>query len=227
KITDGPDYQQFTMAARIWAEITTSNILEFKINVNDCKTGKLISSANLSKFKRHSSGYFLDSIQRSNRNIEHTAGREIAGELQLGLDVGTSSKFAAQGKGGVRYVNNTKYAMNEWDVDHYGCGITGDAWSHRYTASKLDKSGIHRTSFSPGKHYNKWFFEEEMSGFRITIIAHNLEIAFEDLEGFNAKFAKLNKLYRNKQSVIIKNPDPIIQNMDESSEIKRSLVEQD
>ncbi|CAI2186735.1 18260_t:CDS:2 [Funneliformis geosporum] len=57
--------------------------------------------------------------QRSNRNIEHTAGREIAGELQLGLDVGTSS------------------------------------------------------------------------------------------------------------NVIIKNPDPIIQNMDESSEIKRSLVEQD
>ncbi|CAG8483616.1 8228_t:CDS:2 [Funneliformis caledonium] len=272
-------FQKFTITARIWAEITSSNILEFEVDVLDCKTGNMLSRTNSPLFKKHGYGYFIDSIevcvspiartsnnnmkslfttigaafpQKLNRNVELSTIRESNVGGQFNGEFGIVPKIVAQANGNVKYVDSVKSISDEWDVNHCGCGTTGDLWSHHYTAHELDKDGSRRTSYSPRKHSNTWRIWEEMGEFRITItqvlrykpvkqkffvfsrpklilctmISHNFEITFKDLENLNTKLAKLDngEIYRNKNDINIKNPDPIIQNLDESIKMKHSFV---
>ncbi|CAG8577949.1 7036_t:CDS:2, partial [Funneliformis mosseae] len=272
-------FQKFTITARIWAEITSSNILEFEVDVLDCKTGNMLSRTNSPLFKKHGYGYFIDSIeicvspiartpnnnmkslfttigaafpQKLNRNVELSTVRESSVGGQFNGEFGIVPKIVAQANGNVKYVDSVKSISDEWDVNHCGCGTTGDLWSHQYAAHELDKDGSRRTSYSPGKHSNTWRIWEEMGEFRMTItqvlrykpvkhkffvfsrpklilctmISHNFEITFKDLENLNTKLAKLDngEIYRNKNDINIKNPDPIIRNLDESIRMEHSFV---
>ncbi|CAI2197394.1 11745_t:CDS:2, partial [Funneliformis geosporum] len=121
--------------------------------------------------------------QKSNRNIERSAGSEITIKGQLVL-------FVSQ---------------------------ANDAWSYRYTASKLDKYERRRISFTPRKHCNMCPANNFHDFTRPKLLLYP-KIAYHlNIEDFNVKF---RNLYSNKQSLNINKPDPIIQYFVEIIEIK-------
>ncbi|CAG8585705.1 6301_t:CDS:2, partial [Funneliformis caledonium] len=190
-------------------------------------------------------GYFLDSVEL-NRSVKISNGRETNFEGQIG----TAPNISA--KGGIKSVTNTKFTSDEWELNYSGCHTTGDAWSYRYVSNNFDKDGKRRTSYVPRRHSAKWQTKKNMSRFRINItqimrykvnsvlqlisqkpefitcpvIAHNLEISFNNFKNFNANFAKLarsNKgIYDIDNNINIRIPD--IQNLDKKIIIKRLFV---
>ncbi|CAG8736542.1 8604_t:CDS:2, partial [Funneliformis caledonium] len=136
-------FQKFTITARIWAEITSSNILEFEVDVLDCKTGNMLSRTNSPLFKKHGYGYFIDSIeicvspiactpnnnmkslfttigaafpQNLNRNVELSTVHESSVGGQFNGEFGIVSKIVAQANGNIKYVDSVKSISDEWDV---------------------------------------------------------------------------------------------------------------
>ncbi|CAI2187920.1 17511_t:CDS:2, partial [Funneliformis geosporum] len=186
--------------------------------------------------------------QQLNRNVEISNGRETNFEGQIGVS-GQIPNISA--KGGVKYVTNTKYTSDEWTMNYCSDHHTGNIWNYRYVANKLDKDGDCRTSYKPGYHSAKWRTKETMRGFCITItqvvryritlwgkikqnpelikcpiIAHNLEIVFNNFKDFNSNFAKLagsnEGTYDIDNSIDIGIKD--IQNLDGNIKIKRSFT---
>ncbi|CAI2172547.1 14807_t:CDS:2 [Funneliformis geosporum] len=191
--------------------------------------------------------------QQLNRTVEISNGRETNIEGEIGGEFGSIPKISA--KGGIKNISNTKFKSDEWEVNYSGCHTTGNSWSHRYSTNNLDKNGIRRTSYVPDRHSAKWLTKKSMNGFRITItqvlrykiihflkffpqkpelipcpvIAHSLEITFNNFENFNAKFAKLANsnqgFYYNDDNINIANPH--IQDLDGEIKINRSFVPRD
>ncbi|CAI2164863.1 14659_t:CDS:2 [Funneliformis geosporum] len=186
--------------------------------------------------------------QQLNRTIEISNGRETGFEGQISGEFGAVPRVSGQAKVGLKNATNTKFTSDEWELNYSGCHTTGDSWSYRYVANNLDNDGNRRTSYVPGCHSAKWQTKKNMRGFRINItqvirykiytllqkpefitcpvIAHNLEIAFNNFEDFNAKFAKLAKsnrgTYYNDDNINLGVTD--IQNLFGKIKIERSFI---
>jgi TPR repeat protein len=154
-----------------------------------------------------------------NRNIEYSMGSEKSVSGQIGIPKISDSNIV----GVMKKNHSTKYSSNEWQLFYKGPNTKGERWLYQYIDQNLDKNGSHRESFVPGVHSSQWFIYEGMRGFCITVtqilrceithgwrrflpntkillqqfpmMAHNVKVTFNDLEGFNSKLKNLNKTY--------------------------------
>ncbi|CAG8723656.1 11093_t:CDS:2, partial [Funneliformis caledonium] len=247
-------FQKFAIAARLHAKFSSPK-LEYEIDVYLCNTGTMLS-AQLPLFKKRGFGYFLDSVDVCVSPIPCTPN--VMNSMFTSMDTPYPQQFNRTveiSNDRETSIEGEIVTSEEWVVNYSGCHTTGNSWSHRYSANSLDKNGIHRTSYVPERHSAKWRTKKNMSGFRITItqvlrykivhflkvfkpkpelipcpvIAHNLEITFNDFEDFNAKFAKLAKAndgyYDNDDDIKIENTH--IQDLDGKTKINRSFVPRD
>ncbi|PKK75741.1 hypothetical protein RhiirC2_707909 [Rhizophagus irregularis] len=161
-----------------------------------------------------------------NRNIEISKGNEKSYEGKVGISKTPGVDFT----GGYKKSNNIQYSSNEWKLFYKGPNTKGERWLYQYIDNDLDKDGSYRENFVPGVHSSQWFIYEGMHGFCITItqvlrceitrgwrrflpntktllqkfpiMAHNLNVTFNDLEDFNSKLKSLNKTcYYNSDDI--------------------------
>ncbi|CAG8470032.1 15928_t:CDS:2 [Rhizophagus irregularis] len=161
-------------------------------------------------------------------SVDTSTGVENLG----GLEVGTAVKLGFQGKNS----NITKVTSDEMQLRTWGGHISGDHWGYE------KKSNNAILSFEPGLHSCEWYLMEKMHGFCVKItqvlcfkfndkgwayllkpklvkcpmISHTLEIKFNDLEGFNEKFARLKYFHKGAEELIFdveknKMPNPTTQ----------------
>ncbi|EXX71486.1 hypothetical protein GLOIN_2v1512850 [Rhizophagus irregularis DAOM 181602=DAOM 197198] len=160
--------------------------------------------------------------------------------------------------GGYKKNNNTKYFSREWEFNYKGPIDKGEYWLYERNKN-LDKKD---STYAPGVHSGEWFVKDGMHGFCITItqvlryeithwwhkiplnmktslqkfpmMAHNLEVTFNDLNDFNNKFKKLIKsttydtdgdIINTVGSIEMENKVKTskIENLNEIGKIERSL----
>ncbi|CAG8659909.1 7833_t:CDS:2, partial [Rhizophagus irregularis] len=145
-----------------------------------------------------------------NQNVEFLVGSE----MNINGNIGISRTDIT---GGYKKNNNTKYFSREWEFNYKGPIDKGEYWLYERNKN-LDKKD---STYAPGVHSGEWFVKDGMHGFCITItqvlryeithwwhkiplnmktslqkfpmMAHNLEVTFNDLNDFNNKFKKLIK----------------------------------
>ncbi|CAI2180726.1 4376_t:CDS:2, partial [Funneliformis geosporum] len=195
---DDPNLNQsFNIDVRLHAKYSHP-FLEYEINVDQCKTGTMLSE-NMNYFqRRRGRGYFFDSFKvcvspisckppnyenilfRSSDIYPLQLNREIdilkGYESQNGVELGKEPKLTF----GVKNATNTKHTSKEWEFNYSYGHVTGDSWLHRYADDKLDKDGSRRKFYVPGRHSAKWKHMKDMSGFCITItqvVRYNINLS--------------------------------------------------
>ncbi|CAB4415373.1 unnamed protein product [Rhizophagus irregularis] len=188
-----------------------------------------------------------------NQNVEFLVGSE----MNINGNIGISTTPGVDITGGYKKNNNTKYSSREWEFNYKGPIDKGEYWLYERNKN-LDKID---STYAPGVHSGEWFVKNGMHGFCITItqvlryeithwwhkiplnmktslqkfpmMAHNLEVTFNDLNDFNNKFKKLkptmystngnitNTVGSNEMENKVKTPN--IENLNEIGKIERSL----
>ncbi|GBC32629.2 hypothetical protein GLOIN_2v1471308 [Rhizophagus irregularis DAOM 181602=DAOM 197198] len=186
-----------------------------------------------------------------NQNVEFLVGSE----MNINGNIGISRTDIT---GGYKKNNNTKYFSREWEFNYKGPIDKGEYWLYERNKN-LDKKD---STYAPGVHSGEWFVKDGMHGFCITItqvlryeithwwhkiplnmktslqkfpmMAHNLEVTFNDLNDFNNKFKKLIKsttydtdgdIINTVGSIEMENKVKTskIENLNEIGKIERSL----
>ncbi|CAB4488088.1 hypothetical protein RhiirA1_506873 [Rhizophagus irregularis] len=187
-----------------------------------------------------------------NQNVEFLVGSE----MNINGNIGISKTPGVDITGGYKKNNNTKYSSREWEFNYKGPIDKGEYWLYKRNKN-LDKID---STYAPGVHSGEWFVKDGMHGFCITItqvlryeithwwhkihlnmktwlqrlpiMAHNLEVTFNDLNDFNNKFKKLKPMYSTSGNITntvgsnemenkVKTPN--IENLNEIGKIERSL----
>ncbi|CAG8594746.1 7820_t:CDS:2 [Dentiscutata erythropus] len=190
--------QDFSITVKILAKVipvinkSYLNILEFYVNVYDCKMGPMLSK-NWKSLHDLGFGYFLDSVeikvspislendnishmivpksdykqpQQLNRPTEITSDHEtnkgVEGQINGSLPNGVLG-FQIKGNYGVKNANSAKTMTYEWKVEREGSNKTGVCWTYRPVKN------IYEREYVPGDHSGQWYTLNTMRGFKITI----------------------------------------------------------
>ncbi|PKC09447.1 HCP-like protein [Rhizophagus irregularis] len=221
KVINSEFLQDFNISTNLWAEIIpfeeNIKILEYDVDVNVCGVGDMLSNQ-CPLLNGKGLGYLLHSVEvhvsplpnngnnlfglkgtsqprQINQNIEISKGNEKSYEGKVGISKTPGVDFT----GGYKKSNNIQYSSNEWKLFYKGPNTKGECWLYQYIDNDLDKDVL-RCEITRG--WRRFLPNTKTLLQKFPIMAHNLNVTFNDLEDFNSKLKSLNKTcYYNSDDI--------------------------
>ncbi|CAB5395029.1 unnamed protein product [Rhizophagus irregularis] len=164
KINDQNIFQSFKIDVKLFANITTDDILNLKIDVHECSMGNMISK-NCTALKRLGNGYFLDSVKINassiynnnyirfklkerypypeNQEIKYSGG--YGNKLEISKELFKAERSETY---------STEYMTKRWDLR---CNSeNGIEWKWKYNGNKFIHEVNKKLFFTPKEHGIKW-----------------------------------------------------------------------
>ncbi|RHZ84549.1 hypothetical protein Glove_79g6 [Diversispora epigaea] len=212
KDTNLPDvFQEFKISAYLWVDVypdtNETHNLKFSINVNDCRTGEMLSEK-WPSLRKLGIGYFLDSVEIWVTPIQKIQNESIPHETlyivkngplppQPTKDVGITEilesfrRFEASIKKdpGInvdvdkKYQFGLNYTTNEWKLNVDGGAMSGFRVTITQVLRCKTTDGWRRHILNTGSKLIQ----------QCSKMAHAFEITFNSLENFNKNFENLRK----------------------------------